>query len=480
MGWGWYLERCISSLYKKELPRLICPAFPRRTPQGIRKRHGLPVISISTFLAFVCLWICCFVALGCDIGQNFRTKQPQEQLTLVTWNLQALFDGSEAGTEYADYRHSKGWTEEKFLERITRIQESLAGWLPQGPDILALEEIENKEVLEALNNCFKEKAYPYAVFSKNADAALGIGVLSRYRIIDQRSHFVYRQGGEGQRPILELMLDTGKEPLVVFVCHWKSKKGKDDTERFRRDSAAIIQRRIRELLGTTGNHRPIQSPVAGSVKNKEDTDLKQGYPQENQKGEGGNVTSLQDGPSLGAILVVGDLNENYDEFQRQGKTRITALLPATEEAGRLVQLQYNEKERRSFFNLRGGNYSLEDTSLKGPGETPPFPCPEDVLLLRDSFPISQDETLRELTFYSPWQESPFAGSYWYKGAWETIDHVLLHSSLGDGKGWEFASFGVAQQTPFINEEGYPVAYNPRTGKGVSDHLPLLVVLKYVE
>ncbi|HOJ99819.1 MAG TPA: endonuclease/exonuclease/phosphatase family protein [Termitinemataceae bacterium] len=414
------------------------------------------------------------------MGQNFRAKQPQEQLTLVTWNLQALFDGSETGTEYADYRHSKGWTEEKYLERISQIQEALAGWLPQGPDILALEEIENKEVLEALNGCFKEKAYPYAVFSKNADAALGIGVLSRYRIIDQRSHFGYRQGAEGQRPILELVLDTGKESLVVFVCHWKSKKGKDDTERFRRDSAAIIQRRIRELLGTTDTHGPIQFSVAEASENKEDTDLKQGYPQENQKREAGKVTSRRDDLSLGAILVVGDLNENYDEFERQGKTRITALLPTTEEAGRLVQLQQRKKERRSSFNLRGGDYSLEDPSLKGSGETPPFSWPEDVLLLRDSFQISQDETLRDLTFYSPWQESPFAGSYWYKGAWETIDHVLLHSSLGDGKGWEFASFGVAQQTPFVNEEGYPVAYNPQTGKGVSDHLPLLVVLKYVE
>lgn len=480
MDLGWYLVKCISSLSKKKLPGLMCPAFHGETPHGGRKRHGVPAISVLTFVAFVCFWICCFIPLGCDMGQNFRTKQPQEQLTLVTWNLQALFDGSETGTEYADYRHSKGWTPEKYLERISQIQEALAGWLPQGPDILALEEIENKEILEALNGCFKEKAYPYAVFSKNADAALGIGVLSRYRIIDQRSHFVYRQGGEGQRPILELVLDTGKEPLVVFVCHWKSKKGKDDTERFRRDSAAIIQRRIRELLGTIDNHGPIQSPAAGTVKNKEDTGLKQGYPQENQNRESGAIAGRRDDPSLGAILVVGDLNENYDEFERQGKTRITALLPTTEEAGRLVQLQQRKKERRSSFNLRGGDYSLEGPSLKGPGEAPSFSWPEDVLLLRDSFQTSQDETLRDLTFYSPWQESPFAGSYWYKGAWETIDHVLLHSSLGDGKGWEFASFGVAQQTPFVNEEGYPVAYNPRTGKGVSDHLPLLVVLKYVE
>ncbi|MCX7656022.1 MAG: endonuclease/exonuclease/phosphatase family protein [Treponemataceae bacterium] len=430
---------------------------------------------LKSFMPFVCLWACCFFPLSCEIVYGSRKQSSQGQLTLVTWNLQALFDGSETGTEYIDYRNSKGWTEEKYLERITQIQDALNNWIPQTPDILALEEIENREVLEAINACFKEKAYPYSVFSKNANAALGIGVLSRYRIIDQRSHVTYRQGTEGQRPVLELMLDTGKEPLVIFVCHWKSKKGKDDTERFRRDGAAIIQRRIRELLKNDGTQGLSQDHVLEKI--EEDRSDQKVNPAGQEKGVRSNSP---EGLFPTAILVVGDLNENYDEFERQGKTTITALLPMTEEAGHLVQLHRKKKETQSSFNVKGRVSLPESSSFKGLEEENSYPWPEDVLLLQDSFQIPQDKTIRGLVFYSPWGKSPFAGSYWYKGTWETIDHVLLHGSLGDGKGWEFASFGVAQQAPFVDEEGYPVAYNPRTGKGISDHLPLVVVLHYVE
>ena len=68
------------------------------------------------------------------------------------------------------------------------------------------------------------------------------------------------------------------------------------------------------------------------------------------------------------------------------------------------------------------------------------------------------------------------GSYYYKGEWETIDHFLLSDGLFDGMGWDFASSQVANHAPFIKSDGSPNTYVPRTGRGLSDHLPLLLLL----
>ena len=82
-----------------------------------------------------------------------------------------------------------------------------------------------------------------------------------------------------------------------------------------------------------------------------------------------------------------------------------------------------------------------------------------------------------VALYSPWAAELQDGSYYYKSDWETIDHFLLSPQLFDGTGWEFEHCEVVNYPPFVSAKGLPVAYNPRTGSGLSDHLPLLLSLK---
>jgi hypothetical protein len=70
------------------------------------------------------------------------------------------------------------------------------------------------------------------------------------------------------------------------------------------------------------------------------------------------------------------------------------------------------------------------------------------------------------------------GSYYYRDEWETIDHFLLSSGFFDGLGWEFGECEVVNTPPFTNARGYPNAYTPRTGAGLSDHLPLMLSLRF--
>jgi hypothetical protein len=68
------------------------------------------------------------------------------------------------------------------------------------------------------------------------------------------------------------------------------------------------------------------------------------------------------------------------------------------------------------------------------------------------------------------------GSYWYKGVWETFDQVLLSPGFFDGYGLEFSEGKVGAASMLIDERGRPRRWDVTKGVGVSDHLPVIVIL----
>jgi len=234
----------------------------------------------------VCCWIAAFLFLALT-GCNFSETKPEstaaggESLTLMTWNVQNLFDGNDNGYEYDEFKESAGWSTEKYKGRLNSISSAICKIDPR-PDIIVFQEIESLKILEDLSS-FISYGYDWSHFANNHGASLGLGVLSRLPLLEPKVHSVIVNGETTPRPVLEVHINTGKETFVIFACHWKSKLGDDDvTERTRRASARVIVRRIREL------------------REKE--------------------------PNFG-VIVTGDLNENYDEFFRQNAKTICALLP---------------------------------------------------------------------------------------------------------------------------------------------------------
>ena len=71
------------------------------------------------------------------------------------------------------------------------------------------------------------------------------------------------------------------------------------------------------------------------------------------------------------------------------------------------------------------------------------------------------------------------GSYWYDGEWERIDHFFYPS--GDRPSAPSSIRPIAFQPiamrPFVDEAGHPDGYKLFSGKGYSDHLPLLLILE---
>ncbi|MDR0643867.1 MAG: endonuclease/exonuclease/phosphatase family protein [Treponema sp.] len=339
-----------------------------------------------------------FVLGGCGAYENgservaSENKKDTDVLTIVLWNVQAVFDGKEDGREYEDY--TDGWTREKYLARLNAIGNALDS-IETTPDIVALVEVENSDVLEDLSRGILVKyGYHWTFFGHNEGSALGIGVLSKLPFTKTQVHAAQHNGLTAPRPILEAQITVEGQSMALFFCHWKSKLGGDiETEPSRRLSARVVARRIEEIHAET--------------------------------------------PDM-PVIVMGDLNENYNEFFLQDKAYVTALLPDDPTAAEMAQGQTD------FLVISAGKPPIAEY----------FSC---------------------LALYSPWTEME-GGSYNYQKSWETIDHFLLNFPLFDEKDWEFGSCAVIRQASFLNKYGYPASYNPNTGYGLSDHLPLLLTL----
>jgi endonuclease/exonuclease/phosphatase family metal-dependent hydrolase len=227
--------------------------------------------------------ILALLGVSCEVGEP--AEKNLEKLDILSWNVQALFDGEESGSEYADYGETAGWSAEKYAARLTSIARGLSQ-IPSGfPDILALVEIENPQTLQDLaeNLASLGGKYRHSFFASVSGMSLGLGVLSKFPLIRQAAHSFSSELEAVPRPVAEVWVEAGGAPLVLFICHWKSKLGGDEeTEGQRRASARLILRRLREIEAETP-----------------------GTP----------------------VLVAGDLNENHDEYYRQAGRYICALLP---------------------------------------------------------------------------------------------------------------------------------------------------------
>jgi endonuclease/exonuclease/phosphatase family metal-dependent hydrolase len=341
-----------------------------------------------------------FVLAGCSFSPSAASDE-SEDFTVVVWNIQALFDGIENGNEYYEYTEGAGWTPEKYQARILAVSQAITqmGSSRGVPDLIGFVEVENQGVLDDLSRGILSKhAYNWTAFANLSGSSLGLGVLSRYPVKSVVAHSITMEKDSAPRPVLEVRVEPQGKPLVFFLCHWKSKLGKD-TEELRQASARVVQRRLLEITSAEAD-----TPV----------------------------------------IVMGDLNENHDEFYRL--KALCALLPDDKDAAKLVS-----SGRKDYLVLSG--------------EKPP----------RSAFFPGEAEPL-----YSPWMAELNDGSYYYKGKWETIDHFLLSRALFSGSSWRFSDCWVLNEEPFTTAKGTPNVYVPKSGKGLSDHLPLMLYLRYVE
>lgn len=151
------------------------------------------------------------------------------------------------------------------------------------------------------------------------------------------------------------------------------------------------------------------------------------------------VTAIHTHEPLLPVIVAGDFNVSADTYFRESQEYQTALIPL-------------QSDRAEFFRQQGS-------------------------LIVGGSPPSQGY------WYTWWLDpgqkvlAELPGSYWYRGVWETFDHILLSPGFFDGYGLEFVEGRVGATPMLLDENRRPYRWDVGKGVGVSDHLPVLVVLE---
>ncbi len=310
-------------------------------------------------------------------------------MKIASYNVENLFDLNYDGTEYLEYIPNTSWqwnrtNYEKKLQNLSQVIADIDA------DVIALQEIESLHALRDLKKAVKRKGPYYehmAIASKNT--TVRVALLSKYPILYAKEITV--GSSRKYRSILEVKIDTGGEPLYLFINHWKSKSGPESRR-------IVSAKALRKRLEALGHDKP--------------------------------------------IVLLGDFNSHYEEHKSFRKKR-----------------KHNDTD-----GITGINHILKT-------------------LDNDKAVTLEDLDAKPGTYYNLWYELPEKQrwSHNFYGKKEGLDHIIISAGLHDGKGVEYEKGSFERFTPdylFQKRSIYRwqrSKQHPKhhTGKGYSDHLPIL-------
>ncbi len=368
----------------------------------------------STYRLFFPFAISLLLLLCRDYTDPVPSTHPGS-VAIMWYNVQNCFDHVRDGNEYPEYLpDSCNWTASVCTRKITNIARAIAS---ASPDIVVLGEIENSRTLHhlrtALHRC-GSKRYPYACIKPYALTATHPACLSRYPIVHSRALTISLPGSsESTREVLCVDIELFGDTLHLLGNHWPSKY---HPPQYRIRAARAVRDHIDSLYAAS---------------------KKKCY-----------------------LLIAGDLNTNYDEAER-------ILFAST---------------------------SRKNTKSGYPEHTPL--CTTLSIIRSDSGSLPEYHTARSLkkwprqkgagSFYSPWpRKSPHQRcSYVYRNRIQTLDHFLISPDLMRGERLFYipGSFSIHTWNGRLIKDAKPYAWQRRyssegmrhSGKGYSDHLPLII------
>lgn len=140
------------------------------------------------------------------------------------------------------------WTEAKLTKKVINLAKVIKAFdkSGKGPDILVLQEVENKNALNKLvTTGLKGMGYQYQVLIEGDDTrGIDVAIVSRYPLIRARHHSLVINGQRmDTRGILEARFSVKGFDVVVFANHWPS-QGNPTSERI--ESARLLSRIARQ------------------------------------------------------------------------------------------------------------------------------------------------------------------------------------------------------------------------------------------
>ncbi|MCK5737176.1 MAG: hypothetical protein KAH21_11885 [Spirochaetaceae bacterium] len=176
--------------------------------------------------------------------------QAAETWTVMSWNVQNLFDAVDNGTEYTEFDPgSDNWDERLYKRRLERTGEVILSSYPGSPHLVVLQEIENPDILDDLAaGPLAGRGYHWRL-AVPGYSIIRCGILSRYPIRDVEVIDCGSYGIRPLRPALSFTVDTPGGPLRVAAGHWKSPRdGRAATERTRCREATVTKDMLEPFL----------------------------------------------------------------------------------------------------------------------------------------------------------------------------------------------------------------------------------------
>ena len=177
----------------------------------------------------------------------------ENRFTVMSWNVQNLFDAVDDGNEYPEFDPgSEAWNERLYLRRLERTADVILSSDIGVPDLVVLQELESTNVLDDLAaGPLAGKGYRWHL-AVPGFSIIRCGILSRYPLYDVQVIDCGYYGTRPLRPAVLFTVDTPSGLLRVAAAHWKSPRdGRAATEKSRCREAGILKSVLLPLLQRT-------------------------------------------------------------------------------------------------------------------------------------------------------------------------------------------------------------------------------------
>ncbi|MBS1984842.1 MAG: endonuclease/exonuclease/phosphatase family protein [Bdellovibrionales bacterium] len=178
----------------------------------------------------------------------------------MNYNIENLFDTVDSpDTDDAEFNAggAQGWTEQILNDKMQNLSEVIHG---ENAEVLALEEIENPEILKTfVEGPLGDMGYHYVVAETQDGRGIRTALLSKFQIVNSVSHkvdcshWIDNKGVKKcGRDLLEVTLDTGNATagryISVIVNHWLSKAGGPERDKWRLDEAKAMADLVADIV----------------------------------------------------------------------------------------------------------------------------------------------------------------------------------------------------------------------------------------
>ena len=202
----------------------------------------------------------CLVLILLSAFSSLTVAQKQDTLTIAFWNVENFFDTLNTnGKNDEEFSPSskKHWNSERYQTKVLHLAQVIGDMnYKRGPDILGMAETETKEVVNDLvNSAIKNLNYKVVRIQSPDERHISTALIyksDKFELLNAIGDSVHLENNHPTRLILQVSLLTkNNDTLHVFVNHWPSRLGGEETSEINRVAAAkTLRASVDDLLKT--------------------------------------------------------------------------------------------------------------------------------------------------------------------------------------------------------------------------------------